>query len=71
MIFPKNQEPQLFISQADRERDEQRRRMDNYNANNMGDSSARGSLNSSVNDSLNSSMHSNADSLKQLLREVS
>uniref|UniRef100_A0A8D8PSW4 Neurabin-1 n=1 Tax=Cacopsylla melanoneura TaxID=428564 RepID=A0A8D8PSW4_9HEMI len=60
--------------QADREREEQRRRMDGYNsANNSavgpGPESRQNSLNSSVNESFNSSIHSNADSLKQLLRE--
>ncbi|KAI5694573.1 hypothetical protein M8J75_001359 [Diaphorina citri] len=54
--------------QADKEREEQRRRMENYNSNNMGSEAPR-SMNSSVNESLNSSIHSNADSLKQLLRE--
>uniref|UniRef100_A0A8D8LLH4 Neurabin-1 n=2 Tax=Cacopsylla melanoneura TaxID=428564 RepID=A0A8D8LLH4_9HEMI len=61
--------------QADREREEQRRRMDGYNsANNSavgpGPESRQNSLNSSVNESFNSSIHSNADSLKQLLREL-
>ncbi|KAI5716349.1 hypothetical protein M8J76_005022, partial [Diaphorina citri] len=54
--------------QADKEREEQRRRMENYNSNNMGSEAPR-SMNSSVNESFNSSIHSNADSLKQLLRE--